>query len=472
MSAPAMSVADRLVEQVLDLVRRQAPTAEAEVNAKTETVALTRFANSFIHQNVSDTTVTVQLRLHVDGRTASGATTVAGGPADSDGLASLVARTLRAISLLPVDEAWPGLTPPGGLAGSAPTRGWDPAVADASPATRAAVVRAFTEATEGLVAAGYCRTVGTIASFGNTAGQTCAGATSHVAVDGMARAAGADGVARIQSARLSDVDGAALGAVAAAKARAGADPVDLEPGRYPVLLEPNAVSDLLQTLGMWGYNGKAVAERRSFVDVGAPQLDPAINLADNPLGADSPQLPFDPEGVERRRVELVKDGVSVAVAHDRRTAADADGAQSTGHAQPPGWRTGPTPDSLLLAPADAPTAPAAGRPVADEATAGLLQGMQRGLLVSDLWYTRVLDPRTLVVTGLTRNGVWLVERGEIVGPVTNFRFTQSYPGALGPGNVAAVGARASVIPAHWGEYHVSAPPLRLTSWNFTGGAAG
>ncbi len=111
-------------------------------------------------------------------------------------------------------------------------------------------------------------------------------------------------------------------------------------------------------------------------------------------------------------------------------------------------------------------------PVADAQTAALVSTMERGLLVTDFWYTRVLDPKTLVVTGLTRNGVWLVEGGEITGAVRNFRFTQSYPQALGPGQVLGIGGTALTMPDSWGSFGFTGPAVRLASWNFTGGASG
>ena len=98
----------------------------------------------------------------------------------------------------------------------------------------------------------------------------------------------------------------------------------------------------------------------------------------------------------------------------------------------------------------------------------------RGVLVSDLWYTRLLDPRTLVVTGLTRNGIWLIEDGHVVAPLRNFRFTQSYAQALMPGNVKGVGRTSTTIP---GDTYAATSPrwtcpaLHLGSWNFTGGAS-
>ena len=98
--------------------------------------------------------------------------------------------------------------------------------------------------------------------------------------------------------------------------------------------------------------------------------------------------------------------------------------------------------------------------------------MRRGLLITDFWYTRVLDQRSLVITGLTRNGVWLVEDGEVTAAVGNMRFTQSYPQALGPGAVLGLGAEAISLPDRWSGVRYTAPALHLKSWNLTGNASG
>jgi predicted Zn-dependent protease len=161
--------------------------------------------------------------------------------------------------------------------------------------------------------------------------------------------------------------------------------------------------------------------------------------------------------------------------HDRRSAVQA-GTSSTGHAVPGGAVTGAfAPNLALLASANGASGPArvpgeAEGPAADEAVADLVARVGRGLLVTDNWYTRVLDPRTLVLTGLTRNGVWLIENGEVTRPVQNLRFTQSYPLALAAGAVLGVGTHAVAVPFGWGS--MRAPALRLASWNFTGNASG
>ncbi|MFD2765788.1 TldD/PmbA family protein [Micromonospora eburnea] len=467
--------------QVVELVRRLAgPDAQAEVTVARADLALTRFANSFIHQNVAESGTAVRLRLHTGGRTAAGS----GSLLDPDGLTALVERALAAAQLAPPDPAWPGLTAPAPVP---PGAVFDEDTAYATPDERAARVRAFVDAAGGLETAGYCRTAYRSGAFANSAGHSAVGRTAEVAMDGIARTGRSDGVARRCADRLGELDGTVLGARAAAKARAAADPVELPPGRYDVVLEPSAVADLLQNLSWFGFNGKRYAERQSFVELGAVQFDPSVTMVDDPLHASA--LPYDMEGTPRRALTLVDGGTTTAVVHDRRSGAEA-AAASTGHGMPGAATFGPIPHNLRLlpaaaralggdspAPVDGPAGDeAAGGPgagaVADPDTAALVAGVRRGLLVSDFWYTRVLDPMRLVVTGLTRNGVWLVEDGVLTRAVRDFRFTESYPRALGPGRVLGVGRLTGRQPDRTDGVWWEAPPLRLASWNFTGGASG
>ncbi|MBY8874394.1 TldD/PmbA family protein [Micromonospora sp. PLK6-60] len=473
MTGSELDVAARVVE----LVRRLAgPDAQAEVTVARHQLALTRFANSFIHQNVDEVGVAVRLRLHLGGRTAGGS----GSLVDADGLTALVERTVAAARLAPADPAWPGLTPPTAVPPAPPT---DDATAQARPEDRAERVRAFVAAVGGLEAAGYCRTSSRHEAFANSAGHSATGRSAEAAMDGIARTGTADGVARQHADHLAELDGAVLGARAAAKARAAAEPVELPPGRYEVVFEPAAVSDLLQKLAWYGFNGKRYAERQSFAEPGVAQFDPAVTLVDDPLHGS--HLQFDLEGTPRRAVTLVDGGVTRAVVHDRRSAA---GGASTGHAMAGSGTFGPLPHNLRLLPAPAdpttgsghPAASRAGVPaggsvtgaVADPDTAALVAGMARGLLVSDLWYTRVLDPKSLVVTGLTRNGVWLVEDGVPVRAVRDLRFTEAYPRAMGPGAVLGLGSAAVRQPDRTDGLWWAAPAVRLASWHFTGGASG
>ncbi|BEL11422.1 TldD/PmbA family protein [Actinoplanes sichuanensis] len=474
-----LELAARVIEIVRELGGR---SAEAEVNVRHDAEALTRFANSTIHQNVASATTGVRLRLHAEGRSAGGSTTVT----SADGLRTLVERTLAAVRVSPVDRSWPGLAPPAPLRLSAGhpgsgersglAFGFDEATARADPAERAERVGDFVRAAGGLETAGYCRTVYVSAAFANSAGQAVEGRTAEAAMDGIARCEGADGVARLAAARLADLDGAVLGARAAAKARAARGPVELPPGHYEVVLEPDAVRDLLENFAVFGFDGKAHHQQQSFAELGREQFDPSVTIVDEPLGSraePAADLPFDDEGTPRRALVLVRDGVTTAVTHDRTSAALA-GTASTGHASAVSRSWGPKATHLRLEAAPLPgSAPGAGGTgvIADSARP-LVAGMRRGLLITDLWYTRVLDPKALVITGLTRNGVWLVEDGEVTSAVSNVRFTQSYPRALGPGRVLGIGAETVLLPESWGRARYAAPALHLAEWNVTGNASG
>ncbi|MDI6099665.1 metallopeptidase TldD-related protein [Actinoplanes sp. NEAU-A12] len=472
-----------LAARVIELVRKLAGHAcEAEVNVRHEAEALTRFANSAIHQNVASAATSLRLRLHSDGRTAGGSTTLT----STDDLRTLVERTLAAVRVSPPDRSWAGLAPPApprlsaGHPGSGERSGlgfgFDEATARADPADRAERVRDFVRAAGGLETAGYCRTVYVSAAFANSAGQAVEGRMADAAMDGIARSDGADGVARLAAARLADLDGAVLGARAAAKARAASRPVELPPGHYEVVLEPDAVKDVLENLAIFGFDGKAHNQQQSFAELGKAQFDPSVTIVDEPLGSreePAADLPFDDEGTPRRPLVLVRDGVTMAVTHDRTSAAQA-GAESTGHASPVSRSWGPHASHMRL---EATSAPGVRPGTGDidsiaESARPLVAGMRRGLLVTDLWYTRVLDPKALVVTGLTRNGVWLVEDGEVVSAVSNLRFTQSYPHALGPGRVLGIGAGTVLLPDSWDRAHYAAPALHLAEWNVTGNASG
>jgi predicted Zn-dependent protease len=442
------ALADRVVSLVGD--RGEAAVTVAHVRQ-----GLTRFANSFIHQNVGDEHVSVTLKVVANGRPASSTTS----RVDDDALRRLVEVVVGAADVQPVDQHWPGLSPPAPLL-VAPGEHFDQETAEAGPAERAEVVAAFVAAGEGLRSAGYCETGSARAAFANSRGQRLSSSATTAVVDGIHRLGGADGAGSVMSGRLADIDGAAAGAVAAETARRGGGSVtELPPGAYEVVLGPRCVAYMLDFFTFLGFNAKAVQDGRSFVKLAEQQLDERLSIWDDATDERQPGLAFDAEGTPKRRVELVNQGLVTGVAHDRRTAAVV-GAESTGHAVPDGAVMGAVATNVFLA-------GAATSPVAE-----LVSRVERGLLVKDFWYCRVLDPKTLVVTGLTRNGLFLIERGRVGPAVSNLRFTQSPAAAFGPGRVLGVGDDAALAQ---GGLHISrhhAPTLHLASWNFTGNASG
>lgn len=438
-------------ERILELVGDR---ADALVTRGQGANALTRFANSRIHQNMASDDDHVRLRVVVDdGRIAQGTTT----RVDADGLERLVEATISAARLCPPDPEYPGLAEPAPLA---EVDHFDAATAAALPDALAEVVAHFVSTAPDLESAGYCSTDADTHTLCSTTGIRCASQSTMAQLDAIHRAEAlegppTDGYGQVTSTRIADLDGRRVGKVAAAKATSGAHPAELDPGSYEVVLEPKAVAAVLLFPAWLGFNGKAYAEGTSFVHLGEAQLDERIDLWDDGTDPRSLGRPYDAEGTPKRRVELVTAGVTIGLVHDRRSARLA-GVESTGHSI--GQESfGGYPSDMFLG-------------GGDQSPAQLVAGVERGLLVTDLWYNRILDPKTQVVTGLTRNGLFLIEGGEVVGPVENLRYTQSVVGAMAPGHVLGVGSDAQLVSNEGGIVHV--PSLRLSSWAFTGGAQG
>lgn len=442
------------LERCEAVLARVGDRAQALVTFERGHSALTRFANSRIHQNVASDEEHVRLRVAVgEGQVAQATTT----RTDPESLDRLVEQALAAAALRPTDPDFPGLAEPGELAD---VDHWDDATATADPDARASVVGDFVAAGDGLEAAGYCATEGAVHVLATTTGIRYASRRAMAQLDGIHRAPTAagvpsDGYGQATSVRLGDLDGTAVGGVAAAKARAGVEPIGLEPGIYEVVLEPKAVASLLLFPAWLGFNAKAHEEGTSFVHLGEQQLDEQIDLWDDATDPRALGRPYDAEGTPKRRLDLVRAGVTVGLCHDRRTARRA-GVEPTGSSIG-NEAFGGYPTDLFLG-------------AGDRARDDLVAGVERGLLVTDLWYNRILDPKTQVVTGLTRNGLFLIEDGEITRPVQNLRYTQSVVAALGPGQVLGVGDDAVLVSNEGGVVHC--PSLHLRSFAFTGNARG
>ncbi len=439
-------VVEDLCERTLAILGAR---GEAVVVASAGAAALTRFANGRIHQNVSEDSVTVRLTVALDGRVARASTT----RTDEPGLAALVDRALTAAALRPADPDFAGFAP---AAPVAAVDHWDDGTAAATPDERAAIVAGFVAAGEGAgEAAGYCSTRDRHRALASTNGQRAATRSTMAQVDGIHRVGASDGFAQATSVAVSALDGAACGSRAAGKARAGIDPVELPPGRYEVVLEPRAVAAALLFPAYLGFNGKAHADGLSFVHLGEGQWDETVDIWDDATDPRALGDPYDVEGTPKRRVDLVRAGVSVGLAHDRRSAALA-GAEPTGHSVG-SEAFGGYPTDLFLG-------------AGDRGPDDLVAEVDRGLLVTDLWYNRILDPKTQVVTGLTRNGLFLIEEGRVTGAVQNLRYTQSVVGAFGPGRVLGLGDDAQLVGGEGNVMHV--PSVRLAEWSFTGNARG
>ncbi len=440
---------DGLLRLAEDVVRRAqaAGATEAEVLASADRSALTRFANSQIHQNVAEDRVGLNLRFVVGRRVAVTSTD----RTDDEGIRNLVDSAAAIARVVERLDDWGGLPKPAPAADvpGAASAG----TASATPEFRAEGARAVIAAADeaDVVAFGSLSTTTETVAVATTAGiRVAEERTNAQLLTVMMGPDGGNGYAEANAVDATTIDAAAVGREAAAKARASANPVEVDAGDYPVVLEEYAVVDIMDMLGMLGFSALAVQEGRSFVEPGKRIGSPLISIWDD--GRDPAGLPmgFDYEGVAKQRVPLVDRGLCAGVVYDAQTAARENRA-STGHGLPAPNPWGPFPLNMQMA---------AGAASRDD----LIGGLERGLLVTRFHYTNPVHPKLAIITGMTRDGTFLVEGGEIVGPVRNLRFTQSYLEALAA--TSAVGRERKLVRGLLGAALV--PALRIDAFTFTG----
>ncbi|MBI3750140.1 MAG: TldD/PmbA family protein [Chloroflexi bacterium] len=450
-AAPEEAAAEALglAEDVLGRAMRVGAT-EAEVLVTTDDSALTRFANSEIHQNVAESSRTVNLRFVAGKRIA----VMSSGRTDVEGIRSLVNRASAVVRTCEELEDWAGLPKPAdGPARVPQVAAWSEITAGATPELRAEAVRAVIAAADaaGVNAYGSFATSAEAIAVANSVGiRSSQSRTSSQLITVHMSPDGGNGYAEAAATDASTIDAAALGREAAAKAKASDNAVGLEPGDYPVVLEEYAVVDITDYLGFLGFSALAVQEGRSFYEAGRKVGSDLVSVVDD--GGDAAGLPmaFDYEGVRKQRVPLLERGVCQGIVYDSQTAARA-GTVSTGHGLPAPNPYGPFPLNSVMA---------AGTTSRED----LVAGLDRGLLVTRFHYTNTVHPKLAIITGMTRDGTFLVEGGKVVGPVRNLRFTQSYLDAIA--GVSAVASTRKTLKGFLGSAVV--PAVRIDAWTFTG----
>jgi PmbA protein len=449
-------------DSALDIAQRALSLGgpDMQVTVIRERSLLSRFARSAPTQATEVDDTSVEILAVRDGHSASATTN----RLDDDALRE-AARRAEAGALAGA-RSGPGLHP--GLAAPEPVRrhaGYDAETARLAPAPAAAALsEAFAVAAEhGLETFGVW-TVGAVrTAIASTTGLALDDEVTDVFMKVVCRdARGRSGYAAGTAVAASAIDPAALARRAAAKV--SAEPLaELGPGSYPVVLEPEAVGLLLEFLGDLAFNGLAHAEGRGALDgrIGTAVAAPAIDLADSTRVPRTLPRAFDFEGVPKAPVALIADGVAAAVVHDRRSASLAGGAaRSTGHATTPGGSPhGPAPTNLVLA----------GGGAAD--VAELAAPIERGIYVTRLWYVNTVREKETLLTGMTRDGTFLIEDGRITRPLHDVRFTDSVLRLLGATGALTSAQRLVSEGEFYGRrfaYGVLCPALRADGFRVTG----
>lgn len=412
--------------------------------------ALTRFANNTIHQNVSQENLSVSVRA-VFGKRIGVASS---NDTSKRGLRRLVETACEIAKSQGELPDFPGL--PEGQP-IAEVEAYSRETAGMTPAGRAALAREVIEtaASERAVASGSVAEEDSSVAVVNSLGAHAWERTTQFAASSVVEKDTGAGWAGGVSWTNRRVDVARIARTALRKCLDSRDPQPLEPGEYTVVLEPQAVAGLVSYTAYMGFGAQSLLEGRSFLAgrIGEKIMHESVSIWDDGLDEEGLPSTFDMEGVPKRRVNLVENGSARGVVYDTYNAAKA-GLASTGHSLGPGFSAGPLPTNLFMAP---------GASSPDE----MVRSTERGVLVTRFHYVNIAEAKEALLTGLTRDGTFLIEDGQIRHPVRNLRFTESMLRAFSA--VEAISADRSLEDAMLGAAMV--PAVKISSFRFTGSTA-
>ena len=407
--------------------------------------ALTRFANNAVHQNVSEQGQWISLRVQFDQKTARATTN----RFDADSIRSVVEQAVALTKSVAPDPALLPLVQPSPIS-DIPR--FDFATAVATPMDRARSVAEAIRVVEGAgqTAAGFYSNGQSFEAIFNSQGVASLHSETMAQFSITAMAEDSSGWAKASSITSSAIDTVAMARSASDKARLSRNPRKVAPGRYTVVLEPAAVLDLVGQ--MFGdFSATALDDQRSFLNdrLGKKLFGANIHISDDVAHPLQAGVPFDGEGVARRKLNLVEAGVPREVAYSRASAHKA-GVEPTGHGFPVPNEVGEAPMNIVIAGGSTPV---------EE----MVASTERGILVTRFWYIREVDPFSKIMTGMTRDGTFLIEGGRVTHGLRNFRFNQGLIEMLSNVEALSPAVRAS------GEetFDMVVPAMKVHDFHFT-----
>ena len=421
----------------------QADETEIEIDSTTD--ALTRFANNTIHQNVADHTLSISVRAVVDGRTARATTN----KTDDESLRRVVA---AAATLARHQPKNPDLLPILGPQKYQKVARYFDATAAENPMDRArAVTRVCKMADKkkqtaaGIFASGSHQSV-----LANSRGLFASHQYTDAEFSVTILEDKSSGWAKSSSPDIRDIHPDELAESASNKAIASRNPRVLEPGHYTAILEPSAVLDIIGSLFL-DFAGTSILDKRSCLNdrMGKKIFGGNITLWDDVYHTLQQGTPYDGEGLPRQKILLVDRGVPKNLVYSRTTAKKMK-AKPTGHGLPLPNEYGEAPMNLVFS-------------GGDKSVDDMVRSTERGILVTRVWYIREVDPYEKILTGMTRDGTFLIENGRIAAGIRNFRFNQSVIEMLSKVEMLGPAVRAAgeesfemVVPAmKVGNFHFS-----------------
>ena len=442
--------------RLLKKVVRQSPADQTEAILLTEDSSLTRFMRSNVHQHVAEKNGTIIIRVVLGKRIAVLTTNVLSPP-------SLRNTLDQAISFAKVQQPNEDFI---SLPGPKPIPEMDTFSSKVSRLTPEKKVKTIKDAfaivkEKGLVASGAFShgsvELAVVNSLGVEAYQSYSDLFLHLIVQNGLGSGYASFVSRDpDQLDVRSLAGEAIGKVSEK------EPVHIEPGEYEVILEPYAVSECLSFLGYLGFHALAVQEGRSFFcdHFGKKMVDEKVTIYDDGCDPGGLQVPFDFEGVPKERVVFFEEGVAKEVTYDSFTAG-REAKRSTGHGLLPPNTAGPVPINLFMK---------EGKSSIEE----MVRSVRKGIYVTRFHYTNVVEPMKAVLTGMTRDGTFLIEEGEIKGPTKNLRFTESVLKALSRVTAVSKERRICSEGTVYSRRFVTgivAPAIKVDGFNFSGVSA-
>jgi predicted Zn-dependent protease len=418
---------------------------ETELIVAGGTHALTRFANNAIHQNVAEEGYALSVRTSFGQRTARATTN----RFDADSLKRVVADANR---LARQQQPDPELLPMPGPQRYEPVHRYYEQTEEVSPdqRARAAVAAISTTESSKLVAAGTVSSGSGMQAIINSRGLTAYCCSTHAEFSLTATGADSTGWVKKSEPNFDEIDAHTLARRACRIAEMSAGPREIPADRYVTILSPAAVLDLLGFM-FYDFSGQAVRDQRSFLAdrIGQQLLGPNITIYDDVYHPLQSGASFDGEGVPRQRLTLVRQGQIKDLAYSRRSAQFAH-TKPTGHGFPLPNEFGEFPVNIVME-------------GGDRSVEQMIASTEHGILVTRLWYIREVDPYKKILTGMTRDGTFLVENGKISCGVRNFRFNESLVDLLNSVEMMSPAERAA------GEesFPMVVPAMKVRSFNFT-----
>ncbi|HLJ90875.1 MAG TPA: TldD/PmbA family protein [Candidatus Angelobacter sp.] len=447
-------------QSIFDRIRKFSTAGEIEILFSSTNFSLTRFANNTIHQNVAELNESASIRAAFDGKTARASTN----RFDDESLKRAVQ---LAESMAKVQHPNPDLLPMASPNEFQPSQGpkrWYDKTAAITPGDRAEAVGKIVSIAKknGLTTAGIFSSTQSAETIVNSNGLTAHHEQTSAEVSITMLDKDSSGWQKANSPDVGNVDYARLAETAAQKARESKNPKELPPGKYTVILEPAAVLDLVGFM-FADFSGLGILDQRSFLNnrIGTKLFGENITIRDDVFHPLQSGPAFDGEGVPRTRVTLVENGTIGNLVYARGTAKKMRGSeyagkvgaiQVTGHGFPLPNEMGEAPMNIVFE-----------TPGAEQTIAQMIAGTERGILVTRLWYIREVDPYEKILTGMTRDGTFLVEGGQIKYGIRNFRFNQSIIETLNSVEAMSKAERSC------GEesFDMVVPAMKIAQFNFT-----